>query len=310
MTALILRPGLTARLELGRTADKLSPAASAHTSTDALHSQHDVSLLLHVSDMHFGAEDPPALEALLALALHHRPQAVVTTGDITQHAQPEEFAAAAQFFARLAARHPLVLPGNHDLPVADLPRRLVAPYSALRNAFGDELEPRLQSRSLWLAGLRTTRRWRHREGTLSAAQVVQTAQWLTTAPPAALRVVAMHHPLAVAPGHDGGDEPDVLRNADFAIDTWAVRVCIWCSVGTATCPACCPCLARHPEHPGLHADGRHRCGRCKPALRCRSTCAATRRTRSTCCAGWVLRAGAGNKGPMPPRRVNLSCATG
>lgn len=192
---------------------------------DLDHDLASVSVLLHLSDTHFGAENAQVLEDLVALVLHERPQAVVATGDITEHAKPAEFAAAARFFSRLATRHQLVVPGNHDLPLWDLPRRLVAPYAAFRETFGDELEPRLQTRDIWVAGLCSTRRWRHHEGTLSDAQVLRSAQWLATAPPGTLRVVALHHPVAagLATALDIGDTamPDVLHNAPFAVDAWS-----------------------------------------------------------------------------------------
>ena len=203
-----------------------------------------VSVLLHLSDTHFGAEDAQVLEDLVALVLKERPQAMVATGDITEHAKPAEFETAVRFFSRLAARHQLVVPGNHDLPLWDLPRRLVAPYAAFRQAFGDDLEPRLQTRDIWVAGLCSTRRWRHHEGTLSDAQVRRSAEWLATAPAGALRVVALHHPVAAGWATGGGAGPsadfstdhstdhstdqstesiaiaDVLHNAAFAVDAW------------------------------------------------------------------------------------------
>jgi 3',5'-cyclic AMP phosphodiesterase CpdA len=142
---------------------------------------------------------------------------VVLTGDITQRARSEQFEAAARFVARLAAPHTLVLPGNHDLPLFDLPMRLLAPYAGFRAAFGDELEPRLQDDALWLACLRSTRRWRHRNGELSRAQVRSSAEFLAQAPPGALRVVATHHPLvALHPN----DRRHVVRGARQAIEAW------------------------------------------------------------------------------------------
>ena len=196
-----------------------------------------VSVLLHLSDTHFGAEDAQVLEDLVSLVLRERPQAVVATGDITEHAKPAEFEAAARFFSRLAARHQLVVPGNHDLPLWDLPRRLVAPYARFRETFGDDLEPRLQTQDIWVAGLCSTRRWRQHEGTLSDAQVLRSADWLSTAPAAALRVVALHHPVSAGPAKgnvadhranhranhraDPVAGPDVLHNAAFAVDAWS-----------------------------------------------------------------------------------------
>ena len=183
-----------------------------------------VSVLLHLSDTHFGAEDGQVLEDLLALVLTERPQALVATGDITEQAKPAEFETAVRYFSRLAARHQLVVPGNHDLPLWDLPRRLLAPYAAFRQAFGDDLEPRLQTHDIWVAGLCSTRRWRHHEGTLSGAQVLRSAEWLSTAPAGALRVVALHHPVAAGHSAHHSTDPvataDVLHNAAFAVDAW------------------------------------------------------------------------------------------
>lgn len=219
-----------------------------------------VSVLLHLSDTHFGAEDAQVLEDLVALVLDERPQAVVATGGITKHAKPAEFEAAARFLSRLAARHQLVVPGDHDLPPWDLLRRLVAPYAAFRQTFGDDLEPRLQSPDIWVAGQCSTRRWRRHEGTLSDAQVLRSAAWLSTAPAGALRVVALHHPVAAGPATRQNDDhaagtradpsaaPDVLHNAAFAVNAW-------CRAGVHLV------LGGHTHQPGflaLHAAAERR----------------------------------------------------
>jgi 3',5'-cyclic AMP phosphodiesterase CpdA len=174
-------------------------------------------LLMQVSDTHFGTEQRPVLEALVQLAAEQRPEVALLTGDITQRARSGQFEAAARFVARLAARHTLVLPGNHDLPLFNLPLRLLAPYAGFRATFGDELEPRLKGEGLWIAGLRSTRRWRHKHGELSATQVRASADFLSQAPPGALRVLATHHPLvALQPS----DQVNVVRGAQRALRAW------------------------------------------------------------------------------------------
>lgn len=185
--------------------------------TDAVHAP-DISVLLHLSDPHFGAEDPRAVQALLALAEQERPDVVLASGDITQRARPREFDAAARFFERLTVRHALVVPGNHDIPLWHLPRRLLAPFAEFRRAFGDDLEPRLSSPFIWIAGLVSARRWRHKNGALSAEQVQRSARWLASAPPDALRVVVAHHPLAALHWHD---EDAVLAGAAEALSRWS-----------------------------------------------------------------------------------------
>jgi 3',5'-cyclic AMP phosphodiesterase CpdA len=178
----------------------------------------DVSVLLHLSDPHFGCEEPRAVEALLALAAQERPDVVVASGDITQRARAQEFEAAQRFFARLALRHALVVPGDHDMPLWDLPRRLLAPFAGFRRAFGDNLEPRLTAPFVWIAGLVSPRRWRHRDGALSDDQVQRTADWLASAPKGVLKVVVMHHPLAALRWHD---EDDVASGARQALARWS-----------------------------------------------------------------------------------------
>lgn len=185
-------------------------------SADAVHDP-DVSVLLHLSDPHFGTEDPRAVEALLALAEQERPDVVLASGDITQRARPAEFDAAQRFFDRLTARHALIVPGNHDIPPWDLPRRMLAPFAGFARVFGDNLEPRLTSPFVWIAGLVSARRWRHKHGALSRQQVQRTASWLGSAPPGVLRVVVTHHPLAALRWHE---EDAVVAGADDALSRW------------------------------------------------------------------------------------------
>jgi 3',5'-cyclic AMP phosphodiesterase CpdA len=178
----------------------------------------DISVLLHVSDPHFGTEEPRAVSALLALAEQEQPDVVLASGDITQRARSHEFDAARRFFSRLCTRHALIVPGNHDMPLWDLPRRLLAPFAGFRRVFGHELEPRLVSPFVWIAGLVSARPWRHKDGALSAAQVEDTARWFEGTPPGALKVVLTHHPLAASRWHQ---EDDVISGADAALTRWS-----------------------------------------------------------------------------------------
>gem|GEM_PF-7004682 len=53
-----------------------------------------MSVLLQISDTHFGTEEPQVAEALVALAAQQRPDVVVRSGDITQRARQAQFRAA------------------------------------------------------------------------------------------------------------------------------------------------------------------------------------------------------------------------
>jgi 3',5'-cyclic AMP phosphodiesterase CpdA len=176
-----------------------------------------MSVLLHISDTHFGTEQPPVVEALLALAAQQRPALVVLSGDITQRARPAEFQAAKRFLDRLGAPV-LAVPGNHDLALPGLWSRLTQPYGRFAKAFGPEVEPVVDSPHWLVVGVNTTRVWRHRHGEVSAAQVARVAQWLAAASPQQLRAVLVHQPLAVA---DARERVHRLRGHAHAAREWA-----------------------------------------------------------------------------------------
>ena len=114
-----------------------------------------MSLVLHLSDTHFGTERSEVSEALLRLALEVRPDVAILSGDITQRARREQFAAARRFLETLAAPVKLVIPGNHDIPLFNLAARLFNPYGNYRRAFGYELEPQFSSKDLLVIGVNT-----------------------------------------------------------------------------------------------------------------------------------------------------------
>ena len=130
-----------------------------------------MSTLLHISDTHFGTEQPPVVEALVSLALQQRPTAVVLSGDITQRARPAQFQAARDFVRRLGAPV-LAIPGNHDIALFDLWSRLRQPYARYAAAFGSELEPVHASSCFMLIGVNTTRACRPNNVEVSTALIL------------------------------------------------------------------------------------------------------------------------------------------
>jgi 3',5'-cyclic AMP phosphodiesterase CpdA len=176
-----------------------------------------VTTILHVSDLHFGTEVPQAAEALLRLARAALPDVLIVSGDVTQRARRAQFDAAASFIRRLAAAQVLVIAGNHDIPLFNLPQRLLAPLRGYARAFGAELEPRLALPDVRIAGVHTARAWRHVVGHVTPQQAERSAAWLAEGPADALRIVVTHHPLAVP---DAQDEAQRLRGADAALAHW------------------------------------------------------------------------------------------
>lgn len=176
-----------------------------------------MSVLLHISDTHFGTEQAQVLEALVELAAQQRPDLVVLSGDITQRARPHQFRAARAFTDRLGAPV-LAVPGNHDIALFDLWSRLTKPYARYATAFGSDTEPTHASADWLVIGVNTTRTWRHKNGEVSAAQIDRVARRLSTASPDQLRVVVVHQPLAVT---EARDRPNLLRGHAAARQAWA-----------------------------------------------------------------------------------------
>ena len=176
-----------------------------------------MSVVLHISDTHFGTEQPRVVEALVALAAQQRPDVVVLSGDITQRARPAQFRAAKAFVDRLGA--PVVaVPGNHDIALFDLWARFTRPYARYAKAFGAELEPVHAAPDLLVVGVNTTRAWRHKHGEVSAAQIDRVASLLTAASAQQLRVVVVHQPAAVTRAED---HVNLLRGHQAALRAWS-----------------------------------------------------------------------------------------
>jgi 3',5'-cyclic AMP phosphodiesterase CpdA len=177
-----------------------------------------MSVLMHIADTHFGTEQPPVVEALVALAAQQRPDLLVLAGDITQRARPAQFRAAKAFVDRLGAPV-LAVPGNHDIALLDLWARLRRPYARYAREFGADLEPVYASPDLLVVGVNTTRAWRHKNGEVSAAQIDRVAGLLSAASPQQLRVVVVHQPAAVT---RAGDRANLLRGHEAALRAWSV----------------------------------------------------------------------------------------
>jgi len=177
-----------------------------------------MSLVLHISDTHFGTEEPPVVEALRRLAHELRPQVVVLSGDITQRARSAQFAAARRFCDSLQAPHLLALPGNHDIPLYNVFARVFDPYGGYRAAFGDELEPVLALEDLLVVCVNTTRPARHKDGEVSREQIERVSQRLRGASRRQLRVVVTHQPACVMREED---EKDRLHGGHRAVAAWS-----------------------------------------------------------------------------------------
>ena len=176
-----------------------------------------MSVVLQISDPHFGTEQAPVVAALLQLHAQQRPDVIVVSGDITQRARRAQFDAAKNFFAQFATPT-VIIPGNHDIPLFNLALRLFAPYANYMRVFGKNLQPSFSSDDLLVLGVNTTRPQRHTDGEISARQILSVSERLRQADRAQLRIVMTHQPVHVVTQKD---ENNLLHGYREAIDAWA-----------------------------------------------------------------------------------------
>ena len=155
--------------------------------------------IAHLSDLHFGREDASVVEALVEDLAEHRPSLVAVSGDLTQRARRGQFAAARRFLDRLPG--PVVaVPGNHDLPLFNLPLRLAAPLRGYRRHIADDAEPFVHDEEVAVLGVNTARRAKWKDGRLSREQIARIRESFGAIPERVFKVVITHHPFVPAPG--------------------------------------------------------------------------------------------------------------
>jgi 3',5'-cyclic AMP phosphodiesterase CpdA len=177
-----------------------------------------MTVLMQISDTHFGTERASVQNALQQLTHEAQPDVLVLSGDITQRGTRAQFSAARSFINSLNVTTVLAIPGNHDIPLFNIAARLFRPYARYSEAFGKILEPEFENDELLVLALNTTRRYRHIDGALSAEQIERVAARLEQSPRACWRIVVTHQPMAVPSATDANN---LLHGHRQALQRWA-----------------------------------------------------------------------------------------
>lgn len=156
--------------------------------------------LFHVSDIHFGAEDPAALEWFHRCATQERPAAVIVTGDLTMRARSREFSAASAWLKSLGGPVTIEV-GNHDLPYFNPLARFATPYRRYR-ALKAMIEKPLETKGVAIVPLKTTARFHWRlnwsKGHVSDRAIADSLALIDAVPAGDMILVTAHHPLIAA----------------------------------------------------------------------------------------------------------------
>ncbi len=177
--------------------------------------------IAHITDLHFGAEDPAVVAGLAAELNEGDYDLVALSGDLTMGARIAEFRAARAFIDGLRAPV-LTVPGNHDITPYDLLERFTDPYARWRAEISAETEPTWSDATVAVVGLNTARRmglsldWSR--GRVTGSRLRRVMRRFERFEPGLVRVVVAHHPLLPPP-----DEPltRVVGGASRALEAFS-----------------------------------------------------------------------------------------
>lgn len=172
--------------------------------------------IVHLSDLHFGRIDPQLLGPLQQCVGALRPDVVVVSGDLTQRARVPEFTQARQFLAGLPQPQ-VVVPGNHDIPLYDVVRRLMRPLARYRRYISDELEPCYIDDEVVVIGVNTARSLTIKDGRVNRQQLARLTEQLASLPQQLVRIVVTHHPFDLP----GQGRRDLVGRASLAMAAFA-----------------------------------------------------------------------------------------
>lgn len=156
-----------------------------------------MTVIAHISDLHFGRELTSVAEGLLASLDDINPELVIISGDLTQRAKTVEFKQGQVFLQRLCQPR-FIIPGNHDLVAWNVLERFLYPWKKWRQYVANDLEPIMQTDSVIAAGVNTARRmgwyldWSR--GRINNRQIRFVQQMMQDVPEECLRIVVAHHP--------------------------------------------------------------------------------------------------------------------
>jgi len=175
--------------------------------------------IAHLSDIHFGANDPRIVDAATAWLEARRPDLVVISGDFTQRARVDQFRAASAWLNRLrsAGLKLLVVPGNHDVPLYDVVRRFMAPLDRYKRYISSDLCPFYEDAEVAILGLNTARSLTIKDGRINHDQMEILRQRFAPVAPDKTRILVTHHPLFAMPIGRGGELSEAVGQHEDAI---------------------------------------------------------------------------------------------
>ncbi len=172
--------------------------------------------IAHISDLHFGQIEPATLPALTAALHAEKPDVLAVSGDLTQRARKHEFIAARQFLDDLPGA-PIIVPGNHDVPLFNVLSRWLSPLDNYRRYICNDLQPFFADQEIAVLGVNTARSLTLKDGRINRQQVESSCEKLRGCKHGVMRVIVAHHPFDATEAQAGA----IVGRADMAMEQFA-----------------------------------------------------------------------------------------
>jgi len=149
--------------------------------------------IAHISDLHFGYNDPLLARRLFETLHEKRPDVLVISGDLVEHATEEEFSRAREFLEHLPQPQ-IVVPGNHDLPFYNLWRRWTEGLKLYCRFITEDLKPVFLDPEIAIIGANSAHLFPIKGGKISAEQLDALVHEFSDLPSSLIRILVTHHP--------------------------------------------------------------------------------------------------------------------
>jgi len=185
--------------------------------------------IAHLSDIHFGANDPAIVAATIEWLKDKQPDLVIISGDLTQRARAGQFRDAANYLRALRQNglQLLVVPGNHDVPLYDVFRRFVSPLGRFKRYIAEDLCPWVETDEVAILGINTARSLTIKDGRINAEQMQLVRQRFNGVAASKTRILVTHHPLFELPIGQGNELSEAVgrhRDALQAINDAGIHL--------------------------------------------------------------------------------------
>ncbi len=149
--------------------------------------------IAHISDLHFGYNDPLLVEALHDALWKIDPDVLAVSGDLVEHATVQEFEQVRAFLDTLP-KPQIVVPGNHDLPFYNLWLRALEGLKNFRRYVSGDPTPTYIDDHVAVIGFESAHHFPVRGGKITEQQLDSIVERFSAVPDQLLRALVTHHP--------------------------------------------------------------------------------------------------------------------